>query len=110
MREKCKTLLAKIPRDALILTILLLAATTSFGLGYLAGVDAGQGRAEPLVVSPAVESASSTQVIASKFGTKYYLPTCAGVARISPANKVTFASAAAARDAGYAPAGNCAGI
>ena len=39
-RDKCKSLIAKAPRDALILAILVLASALSFGLGYLAGLDA----------------------------------------------------------------------
>lgn len=41
-RDKCKTFVAKVPRDALILSILVLTAFLSFGLGYLAGLDAGR--------------------------------------------------------------------
>lgn len=39
-REKCKSLVAKVPRDVLILAILVLASLFSFGLGYMAGLDA----------------------------------------------------------------------
>jgi hypothetical protein len=39
-RDKCKNLIAKVPRDALILAILIVASSLSFGLGYLAGLDA----------------------------------------------------------------------
>ncbi len=38
-REKCKSLVAKVPRDVLILGILVLASSVSFWLGYLAGLD-----------------------------------------------------------------------
>ena len=41
VREKCKSLVAEAPRDALILGILVLASSLSFLLGYLAGLDAG---------------------------------------------------------------------
>ena len=37
--EKCKNFLARVPRDTLILIIIVLAALFSFGLGYLAGLD-----------------------------------------------------------------------
>ncbi|MDP2651975.1 MAG: hypothetical protein Q8O94_02475 [bacterium] len=40
-REKCKMLVAKVPRDVLGIAILILASFLSFGLGYLAGLDAG---------------------------------------------------------------------
>jgi hypothetical protein len=39
-REKCKSLVAKAPRDVLIIAVLILACLLSFGLGYLAGLDA----------------------------------------------------------------------
>jgi hypothetical protein len=112
-REKCKSLIARVPRDVLILGVLLLASTLSFGLGYLAGLDAGQGSQitleEPLTATSTTGSGAE-QVVASKSGTKYYLPQCAGVDRISDTNKVWFASAAAAARAGYAPAANCKGL
>lgn len=48
--------------------------------------------------------------VASKNGTKYYLPTCSGAKRISDKNKVWFDTAAAATAAGYGPAANCKGL
>src|SRR3989344_2477223 len=118
VRGKCKALLAKIPRDALTLGILLVASSVSFGLGLLAGEDAGQGSEvrlqEHLPTSLAGTDSKGVsqegQVVASKNGAKYYLPDCAGADRIAPANKVWFASAAAATAAGYTPAGNCKGV
>lgn len=106
-REKCKTALTLIPRDVLIISIIFLASSASFGLGLLAGLDAGQGRG--VVKEEKISPVASTtgQVVASKNGTKYYLPHCAGAERISDANKVWFASIAAATKAGYAPAANC---
>jgi len=112
-REKCKSLLAKAPRDALILCVLVLASLASFGLGYLAGREAGQGTSitlEELPTAAVAATPASGQVLASKNGTKYYLPSCSGANRISEANKVWFASAAAAAAAGYAPAANCKGL
>ena len=106
-REKCKSLVAKVPRDALILAVLVLASSLSFGLGYLAGLDAGRTRDVLLGVSPVAATSAVGQVVASKSGTKYYLPSCAGADRISDANKVWFVSASAASAAGYTPASNC---
>lgn len=40
VRQICKNRLASVPRDALILGILVLVALFSFGFGYLAGLDA----------------------------------------------------------------------
>ena len=109
-REKCKTTLSLIPRDVLIIVIIFLASSASFGLGMLAGLDAGQGRA--VVQEEAVSVATSTtgKVVASKNGTKYYLPGCTGADRISEANKMWFSSDAAAIKAGYTLAANCKGL
>ena len=115
-REKCKSLAAKAPRDLLVIAVLVLASSLSFGLGFLAGTDAGQSRGiapeeSPLGVLSSAEPASTTGTfVASKNGTKYYLPECSGADRIASANKVWFATASAAEEAGYAPATNCKGI
>lgn len=113
-RGKCKSLIAKVPRDMLSIAVLILASSASFALGYLAGTDAGQGSEAALAaLSPADSpsaASSSGSIVASKNGTKYYLPSCAGADRISDSNKVWFASASAALAAGYAPAANCKGL
>src|SRR3989344_2605165 len=94
---KCKALVGRIPRDALVLAVLILASLASFGLGYLAGQDqaAGEGSdisieiTAPAAVATAPETAATTKqgvYVASKNGTKYYLPTCSGAKRISDAN------------------------
>lgn len=111
-REKCKSLVAKAPRDILVLAILILASLLSFGLGYLTGLDAPVPISSGALSQPTdtlnVQSISAEgRVVASKSGTKYYLPSCAGANRISDANKVWFTSAEAAEVAGYAPASNC---
>jgi len=118
-REKCKTLVAKVPRDVIIIAVLILASSASFGLGYLAGLDAGlpvgqgQGSDSTLEATLLAENSvasTSGNFVASKNGTKYYLPSCSGVDRISETNKVWFTSASAAVAAGYTPAANCKGL
>lgn len=49
-------------------------------------------------------------VVASKSGTKYHFPWCAGAQSIKEANKIWFASNTEARAAGYEPASNCKGL
>ncbi len=109
-REKCKSIVATVPRDVLILAILVLASSMSFGLGYLAGLDAGRDTNIPFEASPIIAASMEGQVVASKSGTKYYLPECSGADRISDANKIWFTSVSAADAAGYAPAANCKGL
>ncbi len=62
------------------------------------------------IPAPPSKAASAKTYVASKSGTKYHLPTCAGAKSISEANKVWFATKAEAEKAGYSPAGNCKGI
>ena len=106
-REKCK---ARIPRDVLVLGVLLLVSIAGFSLGYLAGEDAGRAGTTTPETPPSVATPVEGQVVASKSGTKYYLPGCAGADRISDSNKVWFASPNLAAAAGYAPAANCKGL
>ena len=106
-REKCKNLVAKAPKDSLILGILVLASSLSFGLGYLAGLDSAKSADGAL---NAQATSAEGRFVASKSGTKYYLPSCAAAGRISDANKVWFASPDAAHAAGYTPATNCDGL
>ena len=72
-----------------------------------AGEAAASGSDTPVAKneSPAVSNLNS--VVASKNGTKYYFPWCGGLSRISPQNKVTFASSKEAEQAGYTIAANC---
>ncbi len=53
---------------------------------------------------------SSELVVASKNGTKYHYPWCAGAKQITDKNKITFNSFAEARASGYTPASNCKGL
>ena len=50
------------------------------------------------------------RLVASRNGTKYYLPWCSGATKITDANKIWFNSEADARVKGYQPATNCKGI
>jgi hypothetical protein len=54
--------------------------------------------------------AQAGKYVASKNGTKYYLPTCGTAKRIKDENKVWFASKEQAASAGYAPGANCPGL
>ncbi len=120
--------------DVAVALIVILVGLASFGLGRLSMLEAGhpplrilypedaaapasvtlKGDASPLVApqAAAVSAADGNgpAVVASKNGTKYYLPSCSGASRISPANLVSFPSPRAAKDSGYEPAANCPGI
>ena len=115
LKEKLAQL-RKIPQDILLVAILILACLASFGFGYAAGKDAdlsaqeGQGSNNVAIIPSPLVATTSGQVVASKSGTKYYLPWCAGADRISSANKVWFDSAQSAAMQGYFPAANCKGL
>jgi len=92
----------------LIVGALISTSLASFWLGSLTANDAGKGVGTS--ATTATDTTVDTSVVASKYGTKYYLPSCAGASRITTANRVSFASAAEARAAGYTPATNCVGL
>ncbi|MDO8183772.1 MAG: hypothetical protein Q7T49_02200 [bacterium] len=95
--------------------VLILVAVAAFGLGRLSTLKPVKTPIE-LIQAPAAvpnnnldnnKNLSSSQVVGSKEGSKYHYPWCGGAKQIKPDNLVTFESPAAARTAGYTPAGNC---
>ncbi len=125
MSEKFKQFLGE---DGVFYTLLIiLIAIASFGLGRMSV----ERDLEPLntqtnnqaltalssleveVEAPEVkggEMKSGTKVIASRSGTKYHLPDCAGAKQIKSENRIEFESVEAAKAAGYSPAANCPGL
>ena len=98
--------------------VIILVATLSFGIGRLTGGTKGQGikvEFDPQLTtynqqqtaSVILAPHSSSEVVASKNGTKYHFPHCPGAKQIKEANKITFASPQAAEAAGYTIAANC---
>lgn len=127
----------RIPADVLILLILILSSTLAFGLGILAGKDMAKtdgkdgfwveqlpeavqkGGGGPAAAIKAVQPSPVPEIpaepgpqvyMASKNGTKYYLPTCGTAKRIKEENRVWFATKDEAVAAGYSPAANCPGL
>ncbi len=110
LREKCKAKLGGIPRDVLVLAVLVLVALASFGLGYVTGEGTAAQRAVQTGITPDVATSTDGLVVASRNGSKYYLPWCSGADRISEANRVWFTSETQAKTQGYSPASNCDGL
>ncbi len=139
MRGRSKTFLSKVPIDVLIVGVVFLSATASFGLGYLAGqgsVRQGKGgfwienvaatttQALPAAAAAAEMNAPRIPVVspgttltptegkylASKNGKKYYLPTCSGAKRIKNENRLWFATLEDAQASGRTAAANCPGL
>ncbi|HVW71917.1 MAG TPA: hypothetical protein VHB93_02070 [Candidatus Paceibacterota bacterium] len=129
LAARSKTVLGRVPGSYFIVAIVLLASTAAFGLGYLEGRAQGQGGGGGVSVTqlgtttPAFMAAAAAapaaatttlpaggEVVASKTGSKYYLPWCGTVKLIKDENKVWFATREAAEAAGYQPASNCKGL
>lgn len=77
--------------------------------GGTAPRNSNQGAAAANAFNTAAPSASG-QLVASKNGTKYYFPWCAGAQKIADANKIWFNSDTDARAKGFTPAANCKGL
>lgn len=126
-----KTWLGRIPPDMLVVAVLILSSTLAFGLGILAGKDMAKPEGkdgfwletlpkEPAAViqavtpetkaAPVPEEPQAQVYMASKNGTKYYLPTCGTAKRIKEENRIWFATKAEAAAAGFTPAANCPGL
>lgn len=125
---------SRVPEGVLTLLVVLFVCIASFGLGYIAGKDAGRegiviqqrpkaeiehvqeslsaSAGQAIVSTPEEIPALSAggQYVASKKGTKYHLPWCAGAKSMKEENKIWFNSKEEAEKAGYTPASNCKGI
>ena len=129
IREKIKGHLdfeGMLEKNTFLTALAVLIALISFGLGRLSGLETvnknveidfpkGQEASAFLgtfaTTTPKVAPAkTSGTYVASKGGTKYYLPTCASSKRISAQNKIWFDTKAEAEEAGYTPAANCKGL
>ncbi|MFA6535962.1 MAG: hypothetical protein WCT25_00860 [Candidatus Paceibacterota bacterium] len=119
-------------REIFISLLIILVAFGSFGLGRLSkiydtrpevkvrlsdGTEAvpeadlsGKVSVKASNLAAVSVAEGSGKVVASKSGTKYHFPWCAGASQISEANKIWFDSVAAAEEAGYSKAANCKGL
>ncbi|MDP3661588.1 MAG: hypothetical protein Q8R17_01950 [bacterium] len=112
--------------DVFFSAVVVLVGFASFGLGRLSKledtrepvrientlVEKTPALAAVALAAPAQSSPMQAggQIIASKTGSKYHYPWCAGASQISEKNKRLFASVEEARKAGYTPASNCKGL
>lgn len=124
-REQGKTLLATAGKSGLLIYLSLgLGALGLFGLGRLYGLGETTcalsltneiPQVENIELSPSPKmtpippkgQGARSEVTASRNGTKYYFPWCAGISRIKDENKITFANESEAQSAGYTKAANC---
>ena len=64
-------------------------------------------KSQDFKIQMSLSGGSVSTIVASKNGTKYYLPGCSGIDRIKPENRVFFDTEEQALDAGYEISKNC---
>ena len=110
--------------DGILVVVMILLGTASFGLGRLSVSEAPQEKVALCqsarytqegqvagVIKPLTEISQQTgQFVASRNGTAYHFPWCSGAQRIKEENKVWFATHEEAQQAGYRKAANCKGL
>ena len=125
-KEKVKLWMEENRSDLYTAAIILLVCLSAFGLARLSIL---WPQKEPLRIIGGQEAAAISgnketkpeknanippsaqdKYVASKSGTAYHYPWCAGAKQISDKNKITFNSIEEARAAGYTPASNCKGL
>lgn len=139
MRELSNKAISRVPKDLLIVLLVLTTSSLAFGLGMLTERErAGEGGTgfwiETLPTStttlPAAAAAGSVAgastaqekaptdsagsanlpYVASRNGETYYLASCKSSQRIKEENRVWFATEADAKASGRRPAANCPGL
>ena len=121
---------ARLHRESFFLAlILILSCTLSFGIGRLSVIYEREGEfnieypqtaltanilqnkeKQQTAFSPPPEASGGGDYVASKNGSKYFLPWCGGAHQIKESNRIYFASKEEAEAKGYEPAQNCKGI
>lgn len=125
--------------DIFIVFAIILIGLSGFGLGKLSALEKSRGGIQIIPATPAdfnpnissttlnsntlinsevpqsaaaMIASESAQglLVASKSGTKYHFPWCAGASQIAEKNKIWFDSYEEAQKAGYKPASNCKGL
>ena len=122
---------APLLKQLFVPVLVILIGFLGFGLGRLSKIE--EGRVPVTIEYPAGEDtpaealnqgpdgvstgkmgdtskATTSPIVASKNGTKYYFTWCSGASRISTKNRVYFSTAAAAEARGLTKAANCPGL
>ncbi len=101
-------------RKLFLSLVIILVALLSFGVGRLSVAENRESvkiEYDPRLTTgnqqPVTNPVSINQVMASKNGSKYHYPHCAGAKQIKEENKIVFATPAAAEASGFTLAANC---
>ena len=92
--------------------LLIVKKSPELAQAYIANINAHAAHAHPYQrrtaeAKPKQENATSGEIHGTRKSKIYYLPGCSSYERMSPANRVLFASEADAVQAGYRRAKNC---
>lgn len=96
-----------------LIAIILMLGAASFGLGRFSALEESM---PPVSVKEAPKEAKphgmypGGLIVASRAGSVYYFPWCAGASKIAVVNQVWFQSEADARKSGYNPSKSCKGL
>jgi len=129
IQEKIKYFVEDNKSDLLVAVAVFLVGLGGFGLGRLSAI---WSEKKPITIiqnqeentealRPTLDRQNIASVvsaiqnkhgkyIASKSGTAYHFPWCAGAQKIKEANKIWFNTKEEAESRGYKPAGNCEGL
>ncbi len=126
--KQVKDKIKPMENDFILIIVIILVALISFGLGRLSKIRENK---IPITIENAISNISSASdasgvlpdvarsvgknnseklYVASKSGTKYHYPWCAGAVNIKEENKIWFSSKEEAEKSGYSPASNCKGL
>lgn len=98
-------------KSIILILIILLTATASFGLGRLSIVEEYKDKQAAQIIVPKLADlkvdTSKFKYVASKSGTKYYPIGCKSALRIKEENRVYFVDVSEAESAGLTPTSTC---
>ena len=96
-----------------LLIMVFLVAFGAFGLGRLSALESAMPPVS-ITMAPSLAKPQGMYIgglyVASRTGSVYYFPWCAGGGNIAPDKAIWFATPSAAKAAGYQPAKNCKGL
>lgn len=95
-----------------LFALITLSVVSAFSLGRLSALVDSRPLIELQAATAAVGQGMPLggHYVASRTGSVYYFPWCAGAAQIAPQNERWFKNEAEAKKAGYRPAKNCKGL
>lgn len=123
--EKVKEFIQGNSSDLYVAALIFCVGIASFGLGRLWAIWPEKKPVEIIGGGSEIQTGKNNEkmenvvshtndfrgkYVASKSGTSYHFPWCAGASKIKESNKIWFGTKEEAEAKGYKPAGNCEGL